>query len=1135
MDSNMREEQRKIFRKELFTLREEGYLSEAIVDTVARAHYQYHMDLLEMEAKPPSSENNTPIKKAAPPKPQKVKKTLTPEEIRERNITWLLNIGVIFLLIGGLFVATSNWESMTSFMKSGSIAIVALLFYGIAFLTKKILKIEKTAFAFSVLGSLFLPIFILSLGWFGLLGPYLSISGEGRYLLGTLGSLLPIIVYYVFAKNLVSRLFVWFTYVSISIGTAFLLASFHLKIDFFYLGLMVFNAIFIFVYHQLKHKESFKLFTNEFIPYVQVNLVLCTLFMLFLYDNEVLYSFNLLLTAIIYLSMMYVSGRKEYHFIFSVMIVYGAYQLIEHSFLDSFGAIVYALIGFGIVFVPKAMDDKFTLNKAFQYTSAVISGLAFIYISLEGILLRAGNPSIVLMLAYFIIAVNFIYLSSQGSRRLFPYLSAVFGASGIYETIALVCRPFDMVNFSLQLSLAGFILYFGLGIALLSKYVMIIQTASRDVGLSIMVLAILSAIFWLLWWEIGVMLLLLVVAAFLLYKKETRIYLQEAALWSLPGLLGLSIVAFGEEINTNFSVYLNEYGYAINFAAGAIMVLLFSFVWKKVGEKELGIISIYTSQVLYTFAIFHALLSPINHLWVQPLVLLVGIGMYFYLYKKVGTKWVPFIVSISVLLTYFSIIQAITLKFSLSHTINSLIASTSAVVMLLIAYLSQKNDLNLSIAFAWVGHSIYPLALIFTWFAYQSDSIYSFILGMFVYAFSTKFTKVEWKIKVFLYGSFTSLYFIVSTGLDQLINRYFGNYEFPITSGFILLFAFFTKDEFKKRTAYYFVPFSTIGIVFTLITYPFDLLPYLVTLAYIVGTLFYMHKIKWDLLGVIPLFLAFIATIEYSYLSELDDLDKMLLSGGLGIVLLIIGQFVYKKLVEYGPNIQQTKFDGFTLVSFMFFFLMYSFENQYIWCQALPGLLISASFLLQRKRVPARFSVLLTILGGAYLLQPYYSIMAMLHIPSLWEREVIVLPFIILIIFIRRCLKGSYSDITKVVQWGVLIIVSLLLIQDGLASNTIYDAIILGTLSLLAMMAGMFLQIKSYFFVGAGVLLLNVFLQTRPYWGNMPWWFYLLIAGLILITVASFNEWNKQKVNKGESTFITSFKEKVIDKMKKWD
>ncbi|MFL6562738.1 MAG: hypothetical protein ACJ8MO_42395, partial [Bacillus sp. (in: firmicutes)] len=366
MDPNLREEQRKIFRKELFILREKRYLSEALIDTVAKAHHQYHIDLLAMEAKPAKTEINAPIKNAAPSKPLKMKKTLTPEEIRERNITWLLNIGVIFLLIGGLFVATSNWESMTSLMKSGSIAIVALLFYGIAFLTKKILKIEKTAFAFSVLGSLFLPIFILSLGWFGLLGPYLSISGEGRYLLGMLGSLLPVFVYYLFAKNLASRLFVWFAFVSISIGMAFLLASFHQEIDFFYLGMMIFNAIFIFVYHQLKDKESLKLFTNEFIPYIQVNLVLCTLFMLFLYDNEVSYSFNLMLTAIIYLSMMYVSGRKEYHFIFSIMIVYGAYQLIEHSFLDNFGAIVYALIGFGIIFVPNALDDKFSLNKAFQ-------------------------------------------------------------------------------------------------------------------------------------------------------------------------------------------------------------------------------------------------------------------------------------------------------------------------------------------------------------------------------------------------------------------------------------------------------------------------------------------------------------------------------------------------------------------------------------------------------------------------------------------------------------------------------------------------------------------------------------------------------------------------------------------------
>lgn len=51
----------------------------------------------------------------------------------------------------------------------------------------------------------------------------------------------------------------------------------------------------------------------------------------------------------------------------------------------------------------------------------------------------------------------------------------------------------------------------------------------------------------------------------------------------------------------------------------------------------------------------------------------------------------------------------------------------------------------------------------------------------------------------------------------------------------------------------------------------------------------------------------------------------------------------------------------------------------------------------------------------------------------------------------------------------------------------------------------------------------------------MPWWDYLLLAGLVLITVASTNEWHKQKTQKGESTFIKVFIDKIVNKMKKWD
>ena len=1135
MEPITRDEKRKIFRQELFTLKDEGYLSDDIVGTVAKAHHQYHMDLIESEASQQVSEISTPIQQKVSAKPPKVKKSLTPEEIRERNITWSLNMGVIFLLIGGLFVATSNWESMTSFMKSGSIAIVALVFYGIAFLAKRILHIDKTAFAFIVLGSLFLPIFILSLGWFGLLGSYLSIYGEGRYLLGMLGSFLPIIMYLLFAKKLGSRLFVWFTYVSFSAGMAFLLAGVKLEIDFFYFGMMIFNAVLILVYHRIKNTESLKLFTKEFVPYVQVNLVLCTLFMLFIFNNEVIYSFNLFLTAIIYLSMMYISGKKEYHFIFSVLIVYGAYQLIEHSFLDYFGEIFYALIGFGIMFVPKTLDEKFKLEKVFHYTSAVISGFAFIYITLEGILLRAGEPSIVLMLAYFIIAINFAYLSYNNPRWLFPYLSSVFVATGIYEAISYCAQSLYMINFSLALSLTGFILLTVFGLAPLFKYLTIIQIASRDVGLAIMGVAMLAAVAFFFWWELGVIFLLLVVAAYLLYKKEKRILLQGLFVWILPSSLGLSVVAFGEELCSTSTVYYEDYGYAVNFAAGAFLVLLSRFVWNRIGEMEINIKSLYVAPVLYTIAIFHAFMNPINELWVQPLVLVAGIGMYGYLYKKVRTNWIPYTISVTTLLAYFSIIQAINATIPFARVVDSLIPTISSVLLLFIAFLYRIKDRNLASAFAWNGHILLPLALAFTLIAYQFDASFSFMVATLVYALSTRVASKEWVIKVSLYGCFLSFFVVVSTVLNTFLNHYYGLYEFPITSGIIFIFILLTNELHKRRTMYFFVPFSIIGVTGMLSTYPFGLVPFLVTCVYVILLVFYLHKMQWDILGVIPLFLAFVATVEFVFLTEMNEWFKMLLVGVLGIMMSLSGHMIYKKLFENGKKIHEIKLDGYTIVSFLYFGCMYFLENQYFWSDALPGFLIALTLWMQRRRVPAAVSYVMSILGGTYLLQPYYAIINELNIPPLWDREVRVLPFIVLVIFIRKTLKGRYSEMSKILQWAVLIIVSMLLIQDGLASNTIYDAIIIGSLSLLSMIAGMFLHIKSYFFVGAGVLLLNVFLQTRPYWGNMPWWFYLLITGLILITIASFNEWHKQKVQKGESTFITFLKQRVIDKIKQWD
>ncbi|WP_160721034.1 hypothetical protein [Bacillus sp. USDA818B3_A] len=1136
MDPNIREERKRIFRDELSKLKEGGYLSEALFETISKAHDQFHLDVIKDE-EPLIKIKSSDIKPmpVVSSKPVKVKKTLTPEEIRERNITWSLNIGVIFLLIGGLFVATSNWESMTGAMKSGSIAIVSLLFYGIAFFTKRVLHIDKTAFAFTVLGSLFLPIFILSLGWFGLLGTYLSIQGGGRYLLGMLVSFLPLIVYILFAKNLSSRLFVWFSFVSFSIGFAFILAALHLQVDFFYLGMVLFNAVLIVSYRRIKHIDVHQIFIKEFVPYIQVNLVLTTLFMLFLFDYEVINSINILLTSVVYLSMMYVTGRKEYHFVFTIMLVYGAYQLVENSFLEHAGGIIYALVAFGIAFVPNVINDRFSLEKVFQYTSAIISGFAFIYISLEGILLRSGEPAIVLMLAYLIMAANFIYLCRQSSRNIFPYLSTLFLSSAIYEGISLAAYSFEDINFPLRVCMTGFLLFILFGIVHISKHVLVIRHAAVEMGLSIMGIAILSAIAFAYWWEIGVMLLFLTVAAYLLHQYQERAFLKEAALWILPSGLGLSVAAFGEEMNVNSLQYFSNYGYAVNFATGAVIVLLTSIVWEKVNKKGFSRSSLLISQALYTLALFFSMVSPINQTWVQPIVMLSGIAMYSYFYKMMRKNWIPYFISVTTLFSYFSVINAIAEKIYFNQVINSLVATVCAMILLIIAALWRKKDPDIEAAFAWVGHIFLPLALAVTWFVYHADSVFSFLLALAGYTVSTKWAVVEWKLKCFLYGSFTTLFLVISTGVDKFNLHMNGRYEFPITSLLISGLFLITNQGFKRRITFYLVPFSTIGIGSMLVIYPYGFIPYLVTCLYIIGLLCYLHKVKWDIFCLVPLGFSFIATVEYTYVSDLTEPQKMLTFAMAGILLLLIGQALYKKLLEPAAKFWDIKMDGYTVIALFYFSFMYSLESQQIWSSVLPGTLIALSLWLQRKRVPAEFSAFITIAAGGYLLEPYYAIISRISIPSLWQSEAAVLPFIVLVIFIRHCLHGKFSRIIKAIQWLVLVIVSLILIQDAMTSHTIYDAIILGSLSLLSMVAGMYIQIKSYFFVGAGVLLLNVFLQTRPYWGNMPWWAYLLIAGLTLITIASFNEWHKQKVQKGESTFITYIKMNIIGKIRKWD
>ncbi|ALX50136.1 hypothetical protein [Lentibacillus amyloliquefaciens] len=1136
---NFRSKQR-IVKEELEQLEEAQYISSEVSQQVVEAHDRYYADLKQQEAEKERGEMAIQEEEQSPEipetKPVKQKKTLSAKEVRDRNITWSLNLGVVLLLIGGLVLATSTWETLANWMKSGSIALVSLLFFGLAVFTMRILKIEKTAFAFYVLGGLFLPITILSVGYFELLGSYFSFAGDGRYLFGAAGSLIILPIYLQLADKLSSRLFVWFSYITVTVLAGFLLAALYLPADGFYLGIMLFNAFLLFIYSRLRDNQRIELFMKEFVPYIQCSMILSTLLMLIFYNHELLYGFNLLITAILYFAMIYVAEHKEYSFVFSAMLVYGAYQLIEFSAVEETGPIVYALLGFVFLTIPKVIDDDHALKRIFRYTSAVVSACAFLYISFEGLVLRMNELSVIMLLAYVLIALNFAFLTNMTKRRLFAYLSPVFLMSAFYEMALFSREWFGYDGLMLPLFVMGLILYGVFGCLIKTPFFQRMKASSRDVGGIVMLLAVLADFVVMNLWQTGTMLLLISITALLTARYEGRIVLAKSATWIHAASLGLSVMMFYAAADGGSAIYDNNPFQAESFVLAGLVVLLASFGWQRVNQTVFAEHAFFAAFGFYGLGMWQAFSFDVDAV-MRAVIMLGGVAMAYLLYRK--TKWmaVTYVVSGISLLLYITALIALHSEMGIeSELFQSLQFVLGALLLLAAGVLAGKYDANLRKSFGWAGHLFLPLALLVSLLFFEETTVWAFFMAAVVYAISLRFVQAEWLVLSFLYGCFTAVWigmvqWFVLLELAEPIP-----YAALLTSIMLAVGWYVSQPAWTRRMAFYVVPFSVFGMfLFTLVP-DFDGTLFGVTLLYAVVTLFMMHQEQWNLFSVFPLVLVYRvlwlydgAVLSPEYVMQF----RLVVFAG---VLLAAGLLMYTVVYQEQRNRDiPVKLDWYSVVGFAALLSLYDVPAEALWAKLLPGLLVSLFVVLQRKRmpyVPAKWAVF-----GAcvYLLEPYYVLLGNLQTPDLIERELYVLPWVAAVIFLKVVSGRKYTRLVNYIQWAILVIVSLLLIQDGLASSTIYDALIVGGLSLASMLGGMIYQRKAFFFVGAGVLLLNVFLQTQDYWGNLPWWAYLLIAGSILIAVASYNEWHKQKTADGKTTMASKFYQNVLQKIKRWE
>jgi len=194
---------------------------------------------------------------------------------QESNITIILSLGILLILLSGIILATSTWELMSNGVKTISLFMVSILFFIMSSFAERKLKILKTSFAFWILGNLFLPVILLSIGFFKLLGTYLSIEGEGRYIYGIISCTICLMFFVYSAKKYKNKPFVWIALIDSEILYWFVLKQLNFSYNMEILMLLIFTLILTGVYHKLNKTHNIYYFAIKSIRgYVFINLIL---------------------------------------------------------------------------------------------------------------------------------------------------------------------------------------------------------------------------------------------------------------------------------------------------------------------------------------------------------------------------------------------------------------------------------------------------------------------------------------------------------------------------------------------------------------------------------------------------------------------------------------------------------------------------------------------------------------------------------------------------------------------------------------------------------------------------------------------------------------------------------------------
>lgn len=130
-------------------------------------------------------------------------------------------------------------------------------------------------------------------------------------------------------------------------------------------------------------------------------------------------------------------------------------------------------------------------------------------------------------------------------------------------------------------------------------------------------------------------------------------------------------------------------------------------------------------------------------------------------------------------------------------------------------------------------------------------------------------------------------------------------------------------------------------------------------------------------------------------------------------------------------------------------------------------------------------------------------------------------PFMIWMIYVTRNIVKNHTKDYKLIEYIGSIIINLIVINSHYVQA---DGMYFITFLIILVMYTYNRKYGPYFLISLISIIVNTFIMTKEFWINLPWWIYVLIAGLVLISFAVNNEMKEKNVDKN---LIKNIKEKL--------